>query len=158
MEVTLTPAVTSSYQDACRLLEAVVAVANSPSILENSLFAVQEDEMPDGESLYWIQNLTDCPVHFWLQKPEQVQPNRLFQPPDLGEDTFMKTLANTLSRADTFHETSLLWYTFTQPEKSSCKIRCSQFACIVLAYHLWCVLDVICSVELVPLAWSMASS
>ena len=85
MEVTLTPAVTTSYHNACKLLEDVVAVASTPSTLEKSLFAVQEEGSLSGDSLYWIRNLTDCPVQFWMQRPEQLQGKLLFQTPDLGE-------------------------------------------------------------------------
>lgn len=85
MEVTLTPAVTRSYDAACKLLDNVAAVAADATTLEKSLFAVSEESNCDVESLYWIQNLTDSSVQFWVQRPGQVLPRLLFQPLDLGE-------------------------------------------------------------------------
>lgn len=85
LEVTLTQAVMESFTAAQNVLSDVMLVVSEPQVLEE---VVVTHEGPDtgGDTLYWLQNLTDVPVEFWTRGPGQSHRALplAFKPSELG--------------------------------------------------------------------------
>lgn len=85
LEVTMTPAVMESFTAAQSVVSDVMLVISEPPVLEE---VVVTHEGPDlaGDTLYWLQNLTDMPVEFWTRGPGQNHRALpiAFTPSDLG--------------------------------------------------------------------------
>ena len=87
LEVTLTQAVMDSYQATQAVISDVALVNAEPFQLETIIFETVAGLSPGGETLYWLQNLTDMPVEFWSEQPGHGYRSLAIanDPADLGE-------------------------------------------------------------------------
>lgn len=122
-----------SFTAAQNVLSDVMLVISEPQALEE---VVVTHEGPDqgGDTLYWLQNLTDMPVEFWTRGPGQSHRALpiAFKPSELGLLQF--SLDCTTSCFKDAQRNSIVVCPSNTP-KHTLGVSCTQLHCCMMHVH-----------------------